>query len=130
MPKALYYMKWVFPTSIFWLIAIAMFIPAYENQSFYFLSISSLFFLILNSIASWIAGFYLSAKYTDESGSKPYRLAIALVFNVWGQYFFYRKFTNVTARKSLSIFDLFYAFSLFIILTVSFIMSVGIGNEF
>ena len=128
MPKSLYYMRWVFPISILWFLFTAILIPAYKSQVFYFLSISSLFFVVLNVFASWIAGFYLSFKYSDNSGHKLYNLSLALVLNVWGQYFFCKKLDSITTRNLVSVYDFFYLFFLLIVTVVSYMMSVGVGN--
>ena len=55
-------------------------------------------------------------------------LILAVILNVWSQYFFLRKISQISPAKSLSVIDIFYAFFLFIIFSVSYMMSVGVGN--
>ncbi len=128
MPPILYYMKWIFPLSVLWFLLTAVAIPAYENRLFYFLSISSVLLVALNSLVSWISGFYLSLEYSNKSGRTLRNLALALVLNVWGQYTYHKKLKSVVVRKSVSAFELFYAFFLFIIGVISHMMSAGVGN--
>lgn len=128
MPKSLYCMRWLLPISVLWFMVCAILVPTYENQLFYILSIHSIFFLTLNTFTSWISGFYLSALYSKSRGSLLFNVLLALVFNVWGQYHFYKKLSQVSVTKSISIVDILYGFFLFISIAVSYLMSTGVGK--
>lgn len=128
MPKSLYYMRWLLPVSILWFMVCAILMPIYDNQLFYMVSTHSIFFLLLNTLTSWISGFYLSVLYSKSRGSLLFNFVLALVFNVWGQYHFYKKLSQVSVTRSISIVDIFYGFFLFISVAVSYLMSTGVGK--
>lgn len=128
MPKVLFYMKWLFPASLMWFLITATLVPAYEHQAYYFISVSASLFLVLNCFVSWMSGIYISIQISGNMKHKIKNLILAVILNVWSQYFFLRKISQISPAKSLSVIDIFYAFFLFIIFSVSYMMSVGVGN--
>ena len=125
LPSCVYWMKWVLPASLIWVLVTATFIRSDESQLNYFVSISSFFFLMLNVFYSWIASLNFAAALSKETNlnNKVLTLFIGLVLNVWGQYYFRRKFSDIVRLKSFSIYDIFYLFFIFIIAIVSVLMS-------
>ncbi len=129
LPKAMFLMKWLFPVSVLWSLVTAAFIPAYDNQLYYFISISALFFLVLNVLTAWGCGLYLSLQASQSLSpqKRVFNMVVAVLLNVWGQYHF-RKVVKVAPQSKIGLIDVFYLFSLFIVLCVSYMMSVGVGD--
>ena len=86
--------------------------------------------MFVNALFSLAASLYFSVLYSSKFSTyrKSLNILIGLVLNIWGQYHFRRKMGDITWVKSVSIYDIFYMFFLFIIINVSYMMSNGVGN--
>jgi len=83
-------MKWIFPISVVWFFFVFSVVPTYESQINYFVSISSILFLVQNVAFSWVASLFFAIKFSQNgtNAEKIIGVFLGLILNVWGQYHF------------------------------------------
>jgi len=130
---------WLFPFSVLFFFLTAILVPAYETRAGYFLSVFSLFFMLINAFGSILASFILCDFYSSVKGKKEgwalnYLKALAL--NVFGGYHFMYKIRELTEERDIKIdksyridfLGSYYVFFVVIAFVVSVMMSKGIGT--
>ena len=129
---------WFFPVSVLFFFLTASLVPAYETRVGYFVSIFSLFFMLINAIGCLfvsfiLCNFYLSFK--NDEGAKTFDYLKALAFNIFGGYHFIRKIRRLEEDKGIKLgksfrigfLGAYYLFFIVIAIIVSMMMSKGVG---
>jgi len=130
---------WLFPMSVLFFFLTASLVPAYETKIGYFVSIFSLFFMLINAVGSLFVSFILCNFYSSlrsDGGTKALDYLKALAFNVFGGYHFIGKIRKLEEEKGIKMgksfkvgfLGAYYLFFIVVAIVVSMMMSKGVGS--
>jgi len=130
---------WLFPISVLFFFLAASLVPAYETKIGYFVSIFSLFFMLINAVGSLFVSFILCNFYSSlksDGDAKALGYLKALAFNVFGGYHFIGKIRKLEEEKGIKMdksykvgfLGAYYVFFIVIAVVVSMMMSKGVGS--
>jgi hypothetical protein len=129
---------WLLPISVIIFFIIVAVVPTYESEVNYFISIFSVFFMMMNSISCFIISLLLCKKFSNLEESnlmKALNFFKAILFHVFGGYYFLKKLRvyahernmELKFERKIGLFEVYYIFMLIISIVVSMMMSKGIG---